>query len=372
VNPARTSLLLYLLIGVIAFFVFEKGMDQLLDYGLLPSLFKPAKTLVSLAGALISFILPLLVSSEAMRHLGLDQLRLTSYAVDRGFESAIINGSKRRDGSWPVAFRKLRFHRFNIEDDTQLEQLADAINKPAPHPGLYEIELLERRLKISPCSPDVVPKTAREMVPDFLQPAIFKHDRATYHISALFSGSNPDARKAGLDMWKLRYSSTAGFIVVSPQPTDNRWDAEYKPQYEREHHSYEYHFYPERLKRYSLSLTAYNAFAESEQKCHIHLRSDTYYKKIRHVLDLSDLLTDGWKIKSPVQVIFVQERLPLLHSREGALMGLDCNCADPNRDDSTQLRVAISPVELSPGIYVWEVHGIRDGGIISFEWFFEK
>jgi len=117
-------------------------------------------------------------------------------------------------------------------------------------------------------------------------------------------------------------------------------------------------------------LQVFGGYSDSEQRSHVHLRSDTYYHVVENTLDLSKWLNDEWILEEAPKVTFVQGPLPLLNSSTAhghrPITGLVCNCAEA--DEKTLVKTPVAVQQAKVGFFQWAISGVRDGGLIEFRY----
>ena len=311
-----------------------------------------------------------------MTEEGQQKLRIRSLSDSRladTFRNAVEGeASKKRPLRWPIPTRTLDI-RGRPERASALIEIAKAVRQPRGHENLYDVELWERHIAVGPADPSSVPPSLRHLAEKQGRHHVFADNRARYRARVKFSANNERAASTTLDDWFIRYGTKLGLIDVNPVHPDNLWEPRYIDEYGRDHLRYEYHFRPAPDKVYELELTVYGGYGESDRGSHTHLRTDTYYWRVRETLDVSGYLQAGF-VASPPVVSFRQGALPRVSTGDAnelrTIGGLKCDCAGMNPQDFESFDVPIT--QLNDGVYSWEIEGIRDGGVLEFKFTLTK
>lgn len=314
-----------------------------------------ASTLVVLLGLVVAIAtlwFGTVSNPTALELLDLRPAKLGRDDLEHQFRNHVQEGAKYKPGTWPIPCRLLDLPDFGEDEQIDTLQIAQAILEPASHGSVYEIDLFERHLTVSPVD---------GLVPDSDTPA---RDVAQIAHSVTFSERNSTNPEDGPAPWELRYQTYGGHIHVANIPDINRWTPQELSAYEYTHKQYVFRFFPEPGKTYTLKATVWNGFSAGNRDSHMHLRADAYFRCIRTSIDLRAYLRAGWRIDTPPEAYFFFGKLPTVGGKERDLAGPSCDCLKSNR--SLQQGVPVEVTEFEPGVYVWEVREVRDGGILGF------
>ena len=305
-------------------------------------------------------------SEEVRRRLGLGPSH-TDASLAGQFKEAVEEGVKTQSGTWPIPTQRLKLRGgVQAHPDTAAE-IVRAVTRPPSHPNLYDIEVFERRLTIRPGTPDRVPSELHRLARTLGKERVFEDNEADYRASVTFSGQNERTSASRLRDWALRYGTTEGLIDVDPVHQDNLWEPLNLSHYQSHRGFYADFFRPAAGRTYTLALRVHGGYTGAEQCSHCHLRADSYYWRVREVLDLSAYLVAGWDVLPP-SVRFRQRALPRVAlenpKAERSVHEFECDCKASSNAAYDSVDVAVH--EETPGVFSWEIHGVRDGGVLEF------
>jgi len=294
-------------------------------------------------------------NSSAMELLGLKPIRLDRDDLDRQFRERVIDGDKNKAGTWPIAHQEVAIENTGEDEGSDADRLAKAILHVPGHKNVYELDLLERRIAISP-----LPKPPPA---DELGVGTVDNTAAILH-RALFSACNATTEESAVQPWELRYQSYGGKIQINVIPNPNRWTPQERSAFQHNHDKYVFRFVPEASQEYSLDVTLWNGYTRGNRDSHMHLRADAYFRRLLLVLDLRAYLDARWKISRSPEAYFFFGKIPLARGKNRDLDGPSCDCLKNKRNLEDGLPVEVGMIE--SGVYQWEVEDVRDGGVLGF------
>lgn len=304
--------------------------------------------------ALVSLLFGVISNPSAMELLGLRSVQLDRDDLEKQFQRLILEGNKHKPGTWPVACRILDIDDFGDEEESDAIQIAQVIQEPIGHKNVYDVDLLERRIVITPTT-GLLPKEVE----------IDAVDNTTDLVHEVtFSEFNTTSEESAITPWELRYQSYGGKVQVNEIPKTNRWTPQERSAYQRTHGQYVFRFSPTAGQTYTLSATVWNGFSKGRRDSHMHLRADAYFKRVHTLLDLRPYLKAGWQIQRSPEAYFFFGRIPKMRGNDRDLDGPSCDCIKNNRILEEGMPVEVTMKE--PGLYSWTIGDIRDGGIIGF------
>lgn len=298
---------------------------------------------------IISLIFGVISNPAAMEMIGFPHIQLDQDDLERQFGIRILNGCKETPGTWPIPVKSVALPDFGEDEEDDSRQVSRAIADPVGHKNLYDIELFERRIVISPTT-EPPPGDADLAAVDNL---------ATIHHTITLSAHNQN-----LTPWELRYQTYKGHIEVQDVPSTNRWTPQERSAYENTHKQYIFRFIPEPAKEYVLSARIWNGFSKGSRDSHAHLRADAYFRRLQVSIDLRPYLLREWRITRRPEAYFFPGKLPATSGKERDLSGPSCDCVTSKR--ILEEGIPIDVDESEPGLFEWKLEHIRDGGIVGF------
>jgi hypothetical protein len=235
-------------------------------------------------------------------------------------------------------------------DDPRLLEMKSALLDPVGHPAIYELDLWETNLTVSPNDPSkVIP------LHGFDDPIQVQTDNvATRDMQFVFSRQNRCAKP-----WDQMYRSKQGFVrMLSLTGTNEASDAEMS-EYVETAKRFTYVFTPvitsSQTQTYAERLKIYNGFGDGQRNWHDHLKPNARCRLYRFVLNLKDFGNAGYTLTSP----------PALHF-------LDQDVMDHSLCDSCDGRDPLPPLQSDdPWVSTWEIENVH-GGVVDLEWDVKK
>ncbi len=317
----------------------------------------PVEPYLATLGVILTFIsiyFGIVSNPSFMEMLGFKPIRLDRDDLHRQFRDYVLEGEKNKPNTWPIPEQVLDIQDFGEDEESDATRITQAILQPPGHKNVYEVDLLERRLVISPTA-----------APLPMEIEVASVDNTAYLVHrVIFSEHNATSESSAIHPWELRYQSYGGKIQVHEIPNGNRWTPQERSAYQYTHAQYVFRFVPEASQAYALDATLWNGFSQGNRDSHMHLRADTYFKRLLCFLDLRPYLEAHWQVQRPPEAYFFFGRIPKARGRDRDLDGLSCDCVKNNRVLDRGIPVKVNVIE--PGLYRWEVEQIRDGGILGF------
>jgi hypothetical protein len=299
---------------------------------------------VSGAGSALMFALfQTFVNEEALTHLGFRNF-LDTDDVERVFDQLIVNGSKRRAGTWPIPSRTA----------DSADELADCIRIPKGHKNVYEVMLQRVELKIAPIDPAEAPAEVRQRG--------WFENRADRAAKVVFSDGN-NTSPTDLPHYDLSFR-THGYMQMEAEPAPNLWTEKERGEWLDNRRVFHYWFRPDRNASYALDVTVYGGFNQGDRSSHTHVDATCYVQKSQYELDLRPYLNAGWQISRFPELYYFPPRAPRVEGENRDFPDDRCDCLTSGRKLENGRRFEIASVE--PGLFQWSIESIRDGGIIGY------
>lgn len=227
-------------------------------------------------------------------------------------------------------------------NDERYDSLKNSLLNPVGHPNIYEIDLFEVALKISPSDP-TKPVTLSGNVKPIAVPADNVADR-----TATFVFSKQNRCTVPYDQV---YRSKDGFVEERwcTQPNDaSKVD---QSAYYEAGKVFTYKFTPDRGNKFEIALRIYNGFGEGHRSWHNHMNPNARYKLFRFALDLDAYRRAGYSLTLQPALYFYDEDI------------MDHNMCK-HRERTTEL----PPLPTStPWSSVWEIPDLRRG-VVDVVW----
>jgi hypothetical protein len=175
----------------------------------------------------------------------------------------------------------------NDPKDQRYLALKDALLNPIGHPSIYEIDLFEVSLTVSPVSSETT-----FMLRDLEEPiAIHTDNVALRQVRVVFSKQNRCRMQ-----YEQTYRSEKGFVELLGLTEPNEALPETLSEYLSTGKRLTYLFTPDRGDTYAMKVRIYNGYCEGERSWHNHMKSNARYKLFRFTLNLKDYEKAGFGI----------------------------------------------------------------------------
>jgi pimeloyl-ACP methyl ester carboxylesterase len=237
-----------------------------------------------------------------------------------------------------------------IPDDARMVQVKSALLDPVGHPGIYELDLWETNLTVSPNDP------AKAIVlHGFDDPIQVQTDNiAVRQMNFVFSRQNRCAKP-----WDQMYRSKQGYVQLLTLTGDNEADDAEMSEYVETAKRFTYVFTPaitsSQTETYAERLRIYNGFGDGERNWHDHLKPNARCKLYRIVLNLKEFGTAGYSLTVPPALHFINQDV-MDHSL--------CDSYD-----------GLPPLPPLPGtdswVSTWEIENVH-GGVVDLAWEVKK
>jgi len=231
-------------------------------------------------------------------------------------------------------------------EDQRYQALKGALLNPVGHPSIYEIDLFEVNLTLSPAAPGTTFTLSGDVKPLPIQ----TDNVAIRAIRIAFSKQNRCSMQ-----YEQFYRSDQGLVELLNLTQPNEALDEVKSEYYNTGKKFTYVFTPDREKTFSMKLRIYNGFAEGQRTWHNHMKANARYKLLRLILNLKDYKDAGYEISQDPSVY--------LHPQ---------NIMDHTLCTS---RVGETPLpylpSTEPWLRTWEIPDIK-GGVVDLVWDVKK
>jgi len=303
----------------------------------------------AIASAVVFAVLPLLLSEEAARGLGFEA---DGGDLDKRYEELVVNGWKRRAGTWPVPSNTLALETLAATPESA-DALEAAIAIPKGHKNVYEVALETHLFEVGPVAAEQLPEAARKKQ---------LYDNVAYRTERdLFSRGN-HTDETDLPEYDLCYRTSGWMQAEEPQP--NLWTKQEQDEWRKQSTSFHYKFRPEPGQTYELKLTVYGGFSQGDRSAHSHIDVCRFVTKIEYVLDLRRYVDAGWSITRPPELYYIPPREPIVVGADRRFPDEDCDCFKTGRVLESGKRFEVRQAQA--GVYTWAVYSVRTGGMLGF------
>jgi hypothetical protein len=231
-------------------------------------------------------------------------------------------------------------------EDARYQALKGALLNPVGHPSIYEIDLFEVNLAVSPASPETTFTLSGDVKPFTIQ----TDNVAIRTIRIVFSKQNRCTMQ-----YEQAYRSEQGLVELLNLTKPNDALDEVQSEYYNTGKKFTYVFTPDREKTFSIKLRIYNGFAEGQRTWHNHMKANARYKLFRFVLNLKDYQDAGYEISQDPNMYFHPQNI------------MDHTLCT-NRVGETPLPYLPST---EPWLRTWEIATIN-GGVVDLVWDVKK
>jgi putative serine esterase DUF676 len=225
--------------------------------------------------------------------------------------------------------------------DPRYAEFAELLLEPGGHAHRFDVDNYECVVRVEPRQLQSI-RTVSEKNPRSVEFDNF----ATVTRTVRFSPSNRCR-----DKFKLRYSTRKEGYVVGYPSHHNEATAADIGLWEDTGTFFEFDFTPEPNTEYRLKVEVYRGFDKDNRDLHFHLGTDSRYRQLTYVLDLSAYVADQYVIaKGPYLYL---EPTDIGHSELCKQRG----ARDP-----------LEPVSRTPdGVFRWELEDV-DQGVVDVVW----
>jgi pimeloyl-ACP methyl ester carboxylesterase len=227
--------------------------------------------------------------------------------------------------------------------DLRYTTIRDAIVNPIGHPAIFEIDLIDVQLEVSPYPADKPfvahhGTTTREFVTD---------NRANRVMSITFSPANRCARR-----YQIEYKTkSGGFVACNDLSKNNEASRSQLSTYDDTGTQLTYLFTPRPGETVSMDIDIYKGFDAGNRDWHNHIPDAAdilvHCKLYRLTLNLKPWIDAGFQI-SPTPTL-------LVHKHD--LMDIQIKTQQPAKQIHNPLP------QTTPGIWTWEIPEIRIGAL---------
>lgn len=180
-------------------------------------------------------------------------------------------------------------------DDSRYGALKEALLHPVGHPSVYEIDLLEAGLILSPAAPGTTFTLSGDVKPLSIQ----TDNVAIRTMRIAFSKQN----RCTLP-YEQPYRSENGLVELLSLTKPNEALEEVQSEYYNTGKKFTYVFTPDQGKTFSMKLRIFNGFSDGQRTWHNHMKANARYARFRFTLDLSAYRDAGFEISQEPSLYF--------------------------------------------------------------------
>jgi len=274
------------------------------------------------------------------------------------FLERIVHGAKQRSGSWPIPVQVERVLDLSRAGKRDVQQIASRLLEPIGHENVYDVRLEEVIEILSPLEASQIPPELRDKT---------KTDHQTTWSRAVEFQRFNATRQPAINPWELQLSTSGIIANVTPPNEKNEWSSNEQWDYQTNRKKYLFRFSPRAGTRYELKLRVFGAHGPNNRDAHSHLRADANYETHRRILDLRPMLDAGYRFADNCEprAWYVPGSLPVA---EGDRVLDNGKCGILHEISASTRRVDLENRSSTPGLYVWELHEVRNGGILAYQY----
>ncbi len=272
------------------------------------------------------------------------------------FRDRFVRGSKHTPGTWPIPLQTEDVPNLEKSSPRDVEDVVTRLIHPVSHPNVYEIRLEEVIEQIKPVN---------------ASPGARLSDK-TNHVSHWsrkieFQPFDTVTVNSGLDLWVLSLTTSGVIQSVDPPNEKNEWNSSDEWDFKTNRKRYQFRFRPLPGRTYELRLKVLGPHGRNHRDSHSHFRADANYERHRRILDLREMLAAGYRFRAgrEPRAWFIPGALPSGKGPRELDSGHCTNLDDTYRD---QTRTVVPNTSNEPGVFVWEVLNVRNGGILAYEY----
>lgn len=227
-------------------------------------------------------------------------------------------------------------------DDARYTALKNALLNPVGHPSVYELDLLETMLTVSPVAADTEFTLSGDVKPFRIR----TDNVAIRNMRIVFSKQNRCTMP-----YKQSYRSEDGMVELLSLTKPNEALEEDQSDYYNTGKKFTYLFTPDRDQTFQMKLRIYNGYAEGQRTWHNHMKANEHCRLFRFTLDLRGYRNAG----------FTWAQEPVMYQYSQNIM------------DHTLCtrRVGETPLEhlpdSEPWLRTWEIPQVQ-GGVVDLVW----
>lgn len=230
------------------------------------------------------------------------------------------------------------------ECDARYTRLVEALLEPVGHKHVWEVELLEERIQVRPRPEGQYQVQARH---GDRERVVYTDNEAHIEVSVKFAPGNRCK-----DLFTLSYSTRAEGYVSYTTSHKNEASPQEVGDYEDHGLHAVFKFTPNETDTFKLQLEVYNGYGKGQREVHFHLRKrESFFKKLRYVLDLRAYLKSGHELVKPPLLYF--------HAQDN---GHGALCRQRDLDKPLEFQQGNAP----PGVWQWELDNCE--GVVDIVW----
>ena len=230
--------------------------------------------------------------------------------------------------------------------DQRYLALKDSLLNPVGHPSIYDIDLFEVTISVSPTS-----RETTHILQDTKPPMEVHADNVALRLVRIVFSRQNRCRIP----YDQTYRSENGFVESLGYTGQNQALPETMSEYYSTGKRWTYLFTPDQGETFQMKLRIYDGFGDDQRSWHNHMKANAHYKLFRFTLNLKDYRDAGYSL-SPEPSFYY-------HSK--------------NIEDHTLCsnRVFESPLpyvpSADPWMRTWEMANIH-GGVVDIAWDLKK
>ena len=230
----------------------------------------------------------------------------------------------------------------NDPDDSRYTSLKEALLHPVGHPSVYEIDLLEAGLALSPVAPGTTFTLSGDVKPFTIQ----TDNVAIRTMRIAFSKEN----RCSLP-YEQPYRSENGLVELLSLTKPNEALEEVQSEYHNTGKKFTYVFTPDQGRTFSMKLRIFNGFSEGQRTWHNHMKANARYALFRFTLDLRAYRDAGFELSQEPSMYFHPQ-----------------NIMDHTLCTHRVGEIPLTPVATTDAwLRMWEIPNIK-GGVVDLVW----
>lgn len=232
-----------------------------------------------------------------------------------------------------------------VANDPRLVQVKCALLDPVGHPAVYELELWDVNLAVTPNDPE----TAIDLRQ--FDPPIQAHtdNVAIRQMRFVFSKQNRCVQP-----WDQWYRSKQGWVETLTPISENKASSADMSEYFETGKRFTFVFVPVKSDTgdtHTIKLRIYNGFGDGQRNWHDHLRPNAHSKLYRFTLNLKDYGKAGYVLSDPPTMYFFGTDV-MDHELCGQRVG----------------EVPLPPLKNDdPWLFTWQMENVQ-GGVVDLAW----
>jgi pimeloyl-ACP methyl ester carboxylesterase len=230
--------------------------------------------------------------------------------------------------------------------DQRYLALKDALLNPIGHPSIYEVDLFEVTLAVSPVSPETT-----FMLRDLEEPLEIHTDNVALRMVRIAFSKQNRCRM----QYEQTYRSEKGYVELLGLTEPNEALPETMSEYFSTGRRFTYLFTPDRDDTYVMKVCIRNGYCEGERSWHNHMKANARYKSFRFTLNLKDYEKAGVAMTSEPSLYFHTQNIMDHKLCSNRILESPLPCV-PSAD---------------PWLRSWEIADVM-GGVVDIAWDFKK